>query len=360
MTPNYTNVHIKFKLDGLNYRFEDLMEVAYSYVKEGESYQKELGNFLLDWLDAKDYVIVKTSGSTGKPKKLKIKKDAMINSAITTGDFFNLQPGNKVLHCLPSNFIAGKMMIVRAIVLGLELDMVQPSALPQIDYDKDYDFCAFTPMQLKNFANYLKSIKIAIVGGGHVSNEIIDSIKDKKPLVYETYGMTETVSHIAVKKLNNFTDDDVHTRNNFTTLPNITVSTDDRDCLVISAPNLGSNKIITNDLVKIHSNTAFEWLGRYDNVINSGGIKLFPEQIENKLQDKINSRFFIASIPDDSLGQKVILILESESNKLEPNTFDTLDKYEKPKEVYISSKFSETASGKVHRKKTLASINFKS
>ena len=108
MIPNYTNVHLKFKLDNLSYTYEDLMEVAYSYVKEGLPYQYELGNFLLDWLDDKDYVIVKTSGSTGKPKKLKIKKEAMVNSAIATGDFFNLKPGNKVLHCLPSNFIAGK------------------------------------------------------------------------------------------------------------------------------------------------------------------------------------------------------------------------------------------------------------
>ncbi|MDB2463010.1 O-succinylbenzoic acid--CoA ligase, partial [Algibacter sp.] len=82
MTPNYKNVHLKFKLDNLNYKYDDLMEVAYSYVKEGLPYQQELGNFLLDWLDEKDHVIVKTSGSTGKPKKIEIKKQAMVNSAI--------------------------------------------------------------------------------------------------------------------------------------------------------------------------------------------------------------------------------------------------------------------------------------
>ncbi|MGA1227312.1 MAG: AMP-binding protein [Tamlana sp.] len=355
MTPNYTNVHLKFKLDGLSYKYEDLMEVAYSYVKEGLPYQQDLGNFLLDWLDNTDYIKVKTSGSTGKPKKLKIKKQAMVNSAIATGDFFKLNPGDKILNCLPSNFIAGKMMIVRAIILGLELDMVEPKALPLIDYEKDYDFCAFTPMQLKNFAKYLKSIKTVIVGGGQVSKPIIESIQDKKTHVYETYGMTETVSHIAVKKLNNFdgTDKDAY----FKTLPDISVSVDDRSCLVIEAPQLSKDKIITNDVVKVHSKNTFEWLGRYDNVINSGGIKLFPEQIEKKLQSLVKEEFFVASKPDDTLGEKLILIVEKMNDDFDTTIFSVLDKYEKPKEVIAIPKFIETSSGKIHRKKTLATIN---
>lgn len=356
MIPNYKNVHLKFRLDGLIYKYDDLMEVAYSYVKEGYPYQQELGMFLLDWLDAHDYVTVQTSGSTGKPKKLKIKKQAMVNSAIATGDFFNLAPGDKILNCLPSNFIAGKMMIVRAIILGLELDMVAPSSLPQIDYEKDYDFCAFTPMQLKNFAKYLQSIKTVIVGGGQVSNAIIESIKDKKPQVYETYGMTETVSHIAVKKLNNFTGSESETRAHFKTFPGVTVSKDDRDCLIIDAPNLSDKKIITNDIVIVHSKTSFEWLGRYDNVINSGGIKLFPEQIEKKLRSKIDGQFFIASKPDDMLGEKVILVLESEMDNLDASIFNDLEKYEKPKQVITIDKFIETSSGKINRKKTLETI----
>jgi O-succinylbenzoic acid--CoA ligase len=357
MMPNYTNVHVKFKLDGLSYNHEDLMEVAYSYVKEGVSYQQELGQFLLDWLDDKDYIEVKTSGSTGKPKKIKIKKQAMVNSAIATGDFFKLKPGDKILNCLPSNFIAGKMMIVRAVILGLELDMTVPAALPSIDYEKDYTFCAFTPMQLKNFAKYLLNIKTAIVGGGRVSNAIIESIKDKKPMVYETYGMTETVSHIAVRKLNNFSSSESILTSHFKTLPDISVSQDERGCLVIHAPHLSDEKIITNDLVKIHSQSEFEWLGRFDNVINSGGIKLYPEQIESKLQSKIKQQFFIASKPDDTLGDKLILILESKTNDLDTSIFDSLDKYEKPKEVITIPKFLETASGKIHRKKTLQHLN---
>jgi len=356
MIPNYNKVHLKFKLDNLSYNYNDLMEVAYSYVKEGVPYQQELGNFLLDWLDEKDYVVVKTSGSTGKPKKIKIKKQAMVNSAIATGDFFDLRPGSKVLHCLPSNFIAGKMMIVRAIVLGLELDMVEPSAFPLIDYEKDYTFSAFTPMQLKNFAKYLKSIKTVIVGGGRVSNAIVDLIKDKKPNVYETYGMTETVSHIAVKKLNNFSNSEEDKL--FTTLPGIKVSQDERGCLVIDAPNLSDTKIVTNDIVNIASTSSFEWLGRYDNVVNSGGIKLFPEQIESKLQDKIDGEFFITSKQDDTLGEKLILVIEGDEIDINNSIFEGLDKYEKPKEIIFINKFKETASGKIHRRMTLESITY--
>ena len=354
MTPNYKNVHLKFKLDNLNYKYDDLMEVAYSYVKEGLPYQYELGNFLLDWLDEKDHVIVKTSGSTGKPKNVKIKKQSMVNSAIATGDFFSLKPGDKILHCLPSNFIAGKMTIVRAIVLGLELDMVEPAALPLIDYEKDYTFSAFTPMQLKNFAKYLKNIKTVLVGGGRVSNTIVELIKDKKPNVYETFGMTETVSHIAVKKLNNFSGEkEVF----FTTLPEIKVSQDDRGCLVIDAPKLSKNKIITNDIVSLLSDSSFEWLGRFDNVVNSGGIKLFPEQIEIKLRDKIEGEFFITSRPDETLGERLILVKEGDMKAIDDSIFDSLTKYEKPKEIHVVSKFIETASGKIHREKTLESLN---
>jgi len=355
MTPNYKNVHNKFKLDNLNYKYNDLMEIAYSYVKEGLPYQYELGNFLLDWLDEKDYVIVKTSGSTGKPKNINIKKQAMVNSAIATGDFFNLKPGDKVLHCLPSNFIAGKMMIVRAIVLGLELDMVEPAALPLIDYEKDYVFSAFTPMQLKNFAKYLEKIKTVIIGGGRVSKAIIELIKDKKPHIYETYGMTETVSHIAVKKLNNFSgsEEDKY----FTTLPQIKVSQDERGCLVIDAPKLLNTKIVTNDIVEVKSDSSFEWLGRIDNVVNSGGIKLFPEQIESKLQDKITGEFFIASKADDTLGEKLIIVIEGDNTLIDDSIFNDLDKYEKPKEVIFIPKFKLTNSGKIHRIKTLEALN---
>ncbi|GAA4281848.1 AMP-binding protein [Gaetbulibacter aestuarii] len=333
------------------------MEVAYSFVKEGEPYQEQIGNFLLDWLDKKDYIIAKTSGSTGRPKKLKIKKQAMVNSAIMTGDYFGLKPGDKVLNCLPSNFIAGKMMIVRAIALGLRLELVEPSAYPLIDYEKKYDFCAFTPMQLKYFLNYCKNLKTIIVGGAPVSKSLLESIQGIKANVYETFGMTETVSHIAMKKLNNFKKPKDLSKLHFKTLPDVHVSQDERGCLVIDAPKLVEKPIVTNDMVTLYSDSEFDWLGRWDHVINTGGIKVFPEQIEHKLQKFINRRFFIASVPDETLGQKVLLIIEGEPFEIEDSLFDSLDKFEKPRETYFLNSFAETASHKVHRNRTIKKLN---
>lgn len=358
MTPKYNKVHARFKLNGIHYTYEDLMEVAYSFVKEGVPYETLIGDFLLDWLDHHDFIVINTSGSTGSPKPISISKQAMVNSAIATGDFFNLKPGDKALHCLPSNFIAGKMMFVRAMMLGLELDLIAPTSQPNFDTKGHYDFCAMIPLQLQNSLDNCHRIKTIIVGGASVSNALKHAIQNINSSVYETYGMTETVTHIAVKKINNTVSlqEDKTLQSvepHFKTLPNISVSQDDRGCLVISAPELLKDKIITNDIVKCLSETAFEWLGRYDNVINSGGLKLFPERIEAKLQDKIQERFFVASCSHETLGEQLILVLESDSNKLNESIFLDLDKLEKPKTIYMVKQFIETPSGKIQRKKTL-------
>jgi len=355
MVPDFVKVHHKFKLNRKHYNYNQLKEVAYSFVKEGKLYERVLGNFLLDWLDDNDYVTVKTSGSTGQPKKIKLQKQAMVNSAITTGDYFGLEPGFKALHCLPVNLIAGKMMLVRAIVLGLELDVVEPSSNPLQNVFKNYDFCAMVPMQLQNSLELLHKINTLIVGGTSVSYSLQEKVKNISTKVYVTYGMTETITHIAVKKLNHFVDVTLSAveRSYFKTLPNVTISKDERDCLVIDAPKLSTETIFSNDIVKFFSKTEFEILGRFDNMINSGGIKLFPEQIEAKLQPKINQRFFIASKKNETLGEKLILILEGESTQLEPNVFEDLDSYETPKQIYTVTHFKESSSGKIRRTETL-------
>ena len=358
MIPTYDKIHNRFKINKSAYLFEELKEVAYSHVKEGLPFEKEIGNFLIDWLDDKNYIIIKTSGSTGTPKTIKLQKQAMVHSAIATGDFFGLKPGDKALHCLPSQYIAGKMMLIRAMILGLELDLTEPTSQPVFDYDKAYDFCAMVPMQLQKTKSYCNNINTIIVGGASVSNSLKESIQDVSSNVYETYGMTETITHIAVKKLNNF--DDVTSsavdRSRFKTLPNISISQDTRECLIIDAPNLLVKKMVTNDVVKIHSNSEFEWLGRYDHVINSGAVKLFPEQIETKLSDKIENRFFITKEADDTLGECVILIIESDSNVLEPSVFTGLDKFEIPKKIYSVEKFIESKNGKILRHETLKTL----
>ena len=359
MLSNYNNVHLKFQLNGIHYSYKNLMEVAYRFVEQGLLYEKVIGNFLLNWLDNKNYIQVNTSGSTGKPKLIKVKKQAMVNSAIATGIFFKLKPGDSVLHCLPTKFIAGKMMLVRAIILGLEIDIIEPKLKPSFNTNKKYHFTAMIPTQLKNALKHCGNIKTIIVGGAPVLCSLRKDIQNLNSNVFETYGMTETLTHIAVKNINNTANmgSKLSKKHCFQTLPKVSVSQDERDCLIIDAPQIADGKIVTNDIVKLHSQTEFEWLGRYDNVINSAGIKLYPEQIEAKIQSKISSRFFISSIPDETYGEKVVLVVEGNSNVLDGSIFSELTTYQTPKHIYTIPKFIETGSGKVQRNKTLSSIS---
>ncbi|MBT8254379.1 MAG: AMP-binding protein [Bacteroidia bacterium] len=351
--PTFDKVHFRFKLDGIHYSHEDLKEVGYSLVKEGDPYEIQVGEFMLNWLDDHDYIDLKTSGSTGDPKTIRLRKQVMVNSAINTGDFFNLEPGDRGLLCLPARFIAGKMMLVRAMILGLELDTAEPSSHVLFSDQHPYDLCAMAPIQLKNALSRLDCFKRVIVGGSRVPDSLVEAVQDKSTDVYETYGMTETASHVAVKRLNHRTkDSDAY----FQCLAGNKIVVDDRGCLVIHSNHLSDDPIITNDVVKLHSDTQFEWLGRIDNVINSGGVKLHPESIERKLSSKIEPRFFITSLPDEDLGERVILVVEAETNELSENAFDGLDKYEIPKEIFAIPKFAETETHKVSRERTLALI----
>ena len=361
MPPNYKRVHPNFKFNGVAVSFNDLEEVSYSLIKEGEPYERDFGDFLLHWIDNETMIQVRTSGSTGIPKTIVLEKQHMVNSALATGKFFNLKAGDSALLCLSGEYIAGKMMLLRAMVLGLELDLVEPSSTPLLGVNKSYDFCAMVPLQLENSLAQINSIKTVIVGGAPMSKTLKDKIQNVKTSIYETYGMTETITHIAVKKINldkTVSSDGVE--NFFETLPNITIQKDDRNCLVIKAPDLNSAPIITNDMVNLISDTEFEWLGRYDNIINSGGVKLIPEQIELKLVSILKNRFFVAGIPDEQLGQKLILLVEKEghdpklSGKIK--SLETLEKYEVPKDILFLESFIETVNGKISRKNTLQQI----
>lgn len=351
MIPTFDKIHLKFKLNNNSYSHEELKEVAYSLVKEGETYERIAGDFLLDWLDEKDYVEVNTSGSVGLPKTMKLSKQAMVNSSIATGNYLKLVPGQTALHCLPINFIAGKMMLVRAMILGLEVDLVEPTSHPVFDYEKVYHFASMLPMQLKSTLKYLHNVKIMIVGGSSISKHLISLTQSLKTKVFATYGMTETASHIALRPLNNASKSPY-----FKVLPDVSISQDDRNCLVIDAPKVAEKKVITNDIVKLHSKTEFEWLGRIDNVINSGGIKFFPEQIEEKLRGKIEQQFFIASEPDTNLGERLILVLEGNTSSLDQDIFEGLDPFEIPKAIYNVPKFKMTQTEKIQRSKTLEEL----
>ncbi len=358
---SYTKFHKSFILNGKSFeRVEELLIFS-------KTISKDVFSFLKYWFDATGFITVQTSGSTGKPTIIKLKKEYMVNSALATGDYFNLNEKTKTLLCLSPNYIAGKMILVRALILGWQLDVVEPDSNPLNNTDCDYDFCAMVPLQLYNSLSKLHKIKKLIVGGGVVSNDLLDKLQDiSSTRVYATYGMTETITHIAIKPLNHFRNITLSAveRSSYKTLPNINIKTDNRNCLVIDAPKVSDIQVITNDIVELISDTEFKWLGRYDNIINSGGVKLIPEQIENKLSTVIDCRFFVAGIPNEVLGEKLVLVVEIQDLRFEVQdlrfkieNLNSLHKYEVPKEIYFVKKFIKTETKKIKRQLTLGLID---
>ncbi len=336
-------IHPDFRLQEQS--FKDVTDFLF-YVKSSlpDSYL-----FLINLLDKAETLQVLTSGSTGTPKTISISKKAMLKSAEATGTFFELPSNSKVLHCLSSDYIAGKMMWVRALHLGWHIEVIPSDSNPMLQAKSSYDFAAMVPLQAQNSLKELYRIKKLIIGGAPISYSLEQALVKIQTEVYQTYGMTETITHIAVKKLSNH-------KTYYKSLPNVALSVDNRNCLLIEAPNVSKDLVITNDIVQLISKDEFEWLGRYDNVINSGGVKLFPEQIEKKLAAYINEPFIIASLSDDNLGNKLIILVESTQ---EPQTIKTqiaraaLSKYEKPKAIYYLTNFVRTSNGKINRNDTL-------
>lgn len=322
-------------------------------------WQNEIYNFLKSWFDHSQTVSAQTSGSTGKPKSILLSKQSMINSARMTNRFFGLESGKTALLSLPASYIAGKMMLVRALVGGFNLLTVEPKANPFEDLNAPIDFASITPYQLHHSAETLKvkQVRNIIVGGGHVNSKL-EALADEIPAsLYETYGMTETCSHIALRRFNGKEKSGC-----FTTLEGVTIRRDERDCLAIKAPHLLKNEIQTNDMVELIGLNSFRWLGRADSVVNSGGIKIHPEQVEKKLEGLIPSGYFISSIPDEVLENKVVLVIESEKYTLQQEidlkaTFENrLDKYEMPRQIFYLPRFIYSSANKVLRKETLSEI----
>ena len=342
--PLIPQVNPSFKWNGSAVTVEALIAKAQDLIAEGMDYEKEIGAFLLEWFNDLPYITSQTSGSTGTPKLIQISKVAMLHSAWATGDFFDLKGGNSALHCLSAKFIAGKMMLVRGLILGLEMDFVAPTATPLDRNQTHYDFVAMVPLQVQNSIAELQNVKQLIIGGAQINELLKQKLLHLPTQVYETYGMTETITHIAVKLI---------AESAFTVLPQVTIAQDNRNCLVIDAPRISDQKIVTNDLVDLISKTQFQLLGRIDNIVNSGGIKLIPEQIEAKLSSKIANRFFLIGVPDLALGEKLILVLESYKTNFDESVFEHLSKYEKPKKILFIPKFKETENGKILRKETI-------
>jgi O-succinylbenzoic acid--CoA ligase len=283
----------------------------------------------------------------------------MRNSARMTNAFFGLNETSTALLCLPASYIAGKMMVVRAIEGKFNLITVEPKANPFENLQQAIDFTAITPYQLQHSLEEINKLEIKkiIVGGAKINSDSEAAIKQLCSAVYETYGMTETCSHIALRAVNGNNKSDY-----FKVLSGISIRKNENDCLCINAPHLLSDEITTNDIVELIDSERFLIKGRFDNIINSGGVKLNPEQIEQKLETLISVPFFISSKPDSALGNKVILVIQSspftsESEAKLMQALDvTLEKYERPKEIVYIPQFSYSVSNKLLKAETLRNI----
>lgn len=349
-------LHPEFKLNAEGFSSADALKLnANRLIEKGKDYEKAIGKFILEWLDGNDFITVKTSGSTGIPKEIKLLKNHVFNSANATVAYFNLKENTKALLCLPSEYIAGKMMLVRAMTAGWDLHTVAPEKNPLENIESNFDFTAMVPYQVFHSLADLHKVKKLIVGGGAVSSELEQQIQNVTTNVFATYGMTETISHIAVRPLNGKEKSAV-----FSALPKVNFSQNENGCLQIHASEISEEIVVTNDVVELLSPTSFKFLGRIDNVINTGGVKVHPEVVEEKLSFHLKQPFFIASEKDEALGERVILIIESEKKlKLEDyiEVFEVLSAYEKPKNIYTLPQFFYTETGKIKRAEVLKKVN---
>ncbi len=325
-------------------------------------WENDIWQFISNWYNPTvTSITIYTSGSTGKPKPISHTKVAMLNSAEATCKALQLTKGNQALLCLPASKIGGMMVLLRSIHAGLVLWCIKPSASPfnDIPANAHFDFAAFTPMQLHSItesnthAQIAGNIRNIILGGESVTPELLQAIKTLPNNVYHTFGMTETISHIALKRLNG-----ANSQACYHTLPGITISTNTDNRLIIHAPALQQPNLLTNDIVTAISPTKFNWIGRADNVINSGGVKIQAEKIEEQLQNYIKVPFFIGALPHKKTGQQVVLALEIDTlNEMQKaELFKGISLFtgpEKIRKVLMFPQFMRTPTGKTKRKETL-------
>jgi O-succinylbenzoic acid--CoA ligase len=323
-------------------------------LQNSEETQSDYSKFLSEWNNNVSFVAQQTSGSTGEPKNIAIEKSKMLASAKMTGEFLGLAKKKNALLCISPNFIGGKMMIVRALVYDLAIITAPISANPLEHVNEKIGFAAMVPLQLQTILEEcpekLDLIDTIIVGGAPVSAQLKEKIPQGKTAIYSTFGMTETISHVALCPLHEKSEI-------FSAIGNATFSITDDDRLVIHAPDLGIHELVTNDVIQLINSTSFVWLGRADFVINSGGVKIHPEKVEEALRPFIQSDFIITGIPDDKLGEKVLLITEQSIDLAQLEQAVVLPKYHFPK-VSTRGKIYYTANNKVDRNTTKQHITF--
>lgn len=351
-------------LNNNEYKLSDIKAEKYD-IKNKSPFEVATLKFCNEWLNSKETFTIKTSGSTGNPKIINLSSKQMKASAQMTLKALQLEENDTALVCLNTRYIAGIMMLTRGLVGKLQLVIQEPSSNPFLDISNfKIDFTAVVPLQLqtaienKKSRAVIKNIRNIIIGGAPVSSTLEAVVESFDNKIFHTYGMTETVSHVALRRLSG----DQKT-NYYSPLDGIDIDTDQRGCLKLKGAVTNNQWIVTNDLVTLLNNSKFIWHGRIDNVINSGGIKFQIEELEKKIDQifqKLNiiKRFFIVGKPNEFLGEEIVLIIEGDNNVEEKNALqvlikESLKKFEAPKFIYFISSFKETPTGKIQKKDTL-------
>ena len=334
---------------------------------------KSLEEFLEEWNTPSPYVHVQTSGSTGRPKPMLVEKRRMRASARITCDFLGLKPGDTALLCMSLDYIAGKMMVVRSLERGLKLITVEPSGHPLANsplstLHSPLDFAAMVPMQVYNSLQVpeerecLRQIRHLIIGGGAIDEAMEVVLKDFPNAVWSTYGMTETLSHIALRRLNG-----PEASEWYTPFSSVKVSLNEEHCLVIDAPEVCAEPLVTNDIAELstlhsplstlHSQIStcrFRILGRRDNVICSGGIKIQIEEVERQLRPYLRVPYLLSKRPDQKFGEVAVLLTEGSINEARQICEVHLPKYHLPKAYLHVDRIPMTETGKPARKQAEA------
>ena len=323
-------------------------------------FERQVLTFCTAWQSGQSSFLFHTSGSTGAPKPIWVNRTAMEASALSTGNWLNLSTNDIALACLPVQYIAGAMVLVRAMVLDLRVCLVEPSVNPLQGLDPiSIQLASFVPNQwhalldskldLSSFFQFAKGI---LLGGAALSEELKNQSLGLSFPIYETYGMTETVSHIAFKRLS-----DIY----FTALENVRLQVDQRDCLKICGLVTDNEWIQTNDIVRFRDESSFEFLGRFDRVINSAGRKIHPERLEKIISNQVcqPKSFFIDALPNSVLGQQLCLFYTDNWSQIEQENLQRIlknhfDSWELPKQYIQLPHFQFTSSGKIDRLKSVA------
>lgn len=315
-----------------------------------------LEEFINQWQSPSPTQLVHTSGSTGKPKPMLVEKRRMVASARITCQFLGLKRGDTALLCMPLDYIAGKMVVVRAIVWGLKLIDIPPCGHPLKQIDTPPVFAAMVPMQVFNSMQdaserqKLWQIKHLIIGGGAINDDMAAELRQHPNAVWSTYGMTETLSHIALRRLSG-----PQASEWYEPFDGVNVSTNADGCLVIDAPTVCAQPLTTNDIAEIATDgRRFRIRGRKDNVICSGGIKLQIEEMEAKLRPYINIPFLISKRSDPKFGETVVMIAETNDiESLKTICKERLNKYEQPHKYIAVDSIPTTETGKPARAKAM-------